>query len=128
MTSSTEPIEIDSESESSQHGEDIVWPNFTDIVHVPGRELSLGLQHLEVKLVVRKAMDFVLEHLLFYNGFPGLALRAIWSRRAFIKASTSLVSSVGAHVQDRYQQLSDRFRSDAPYVRNLSRLVRIHLI
>lgn len=127
LTCYTEPpIEIDSdtESESSQDA----WPTFTEIVRMPGRELTLGQQHFEVKLVVRKAMDFIIERLLFHNGFPSLAIRAIWSRKSFIEASTSIESSVGSYAQDRYHQLSERFKSDAPYVRELSRLVRIHVI
>lgn len=116
-------IEVDSDSASSLHGEDYIWPQFTNIVHVPGRELSLGHQYFEVKLVVRKAMDLILERLLFNNGFPSLALRAIWSRRSFIDACSILETSVGSHAQLRYYQLLQRFKSDAPYVRELSRLV-----
>ncbi len=117
-------IEFDSSTEESD-GDDCIWPPFTNIVHVHGRELSLGQQHFEVKLTVCKAMDYMLEFLLFKDGFPSLAIHAIWGRRLFINASTSLESSLGAHTQDHYQQLTDHFRSDASYVWELSRLVCI---
>ncbi len=118
-----DPIDIDSDS-SSLHGEDYIWPQFTNIVRVPGRELSLGNQYFEVRLVVRKAMDLILERLLFNNGFPSLALRATWSRRSFITACSIIESSVGSHAQLHYYQLLERFKSDAPYVQELSKLVR----
>jgi hypothetical protein len=101
------------------------WPHFTDIVQSPGRDLSLGPQHFEVKLVVRKAMDAMLESLLFHNGFPSLATRAVWSRRSFINACAALEGSVGDHATDRYKTLSERFKKDAGYVRELAKLVRI---
>jgi hypothetical protein len=120
-------IEVDSDSEESVHGEDYSWPTFTNIVRMQGRDLSLGQQHFKVKLVVRKAMDYIIEYLLFRNGFPSLAIRAIWSRRAFINASMSLESTGGAHAQERYKQMSARFKTDAPYVRELSKLVSIYM-
>ena len=116
-------MEINSDSELSPHGERYIWPQFTNIVYVPGKDLSLGNQYMEVKLVVRKAMGAILEWLLFNNGFPSLATRAIWSRRSFISACSALQSSVGSHAELRYYQLLERFKSDAPYVRELSRLV-----
>lgn len=120
-------IEIGSDSEESTDTEANRFPQFTNIVHVSGRELSLGQQNFEVQLAVRKAMDYMLEYLLFRNGFPSLAIRAIWSRRAFINASTSLESSLGAHSAERYKQLSERFKTDATYVRELGRLVCIYI-
>ena len=120
-------IEIDSGTEESDP-DDRVWPLYTNIVRVFGRELTLGPQHFEVKLAVRKAMDYMLEFLLFKDGFPSLAMRAIWSRRSFINASVSLEASVGPHAQERYQQLLERFKSDASYVRELSRLVCIYKV
>lgn len=117
-------IEISSDTESSD--DERGWPSFTDLVCISGKELSLGQQNIEVALVVRKALGYVLENLLFRNGFPCLATRAIWSRRSFIHASTYLETSLGDHVQDRYRQLTERLKSDATYVRLLSKLVCIH--
>jgi hypothetical protein len=95
---------------------------------VAGKELTLGLQYFEVKITVRKAMDFMLERLLFRDGFPSLPIRAIWSRKSFIEASTFLESSVGTHAQDHYRYLTERFKSDAKYVQQLSKLVCIRSI
>lgn len=117
---------IESDSSTEESDDECVWPSYTNIVHVRGRDLSLGQQHFEVKLVVRKAMNHMLEFLLFKDGFPSLAMRAIWSRRSFICASISLESSFGASAQERYQRLTERFKSDASYVRELSRLVCIY--
>ena len=125
LTRPTEPIEIDSDSESSQH----VWPTYTNIVVTAGKkDLSLTSQYHEIRVTVRKAMDLILERLLFQNGFPSLATRAIWSRRSFLEASAFMESSVGTHVREHYQILAERFKSEAQYVRELSRLVRIHAI
>jgi hypothetical protein len=110
---------------SSEHGYDGPQPEFTNLVHVPGRELTLGHQHFEVKLVVRKAMDLVVGRLLFGNGFPSLATRAIWNRRSLINACTSIEQSVGSHAQGRYHLLSERIKNDAEYVQVLSKLVSI---
>jgi hypothetical protein len=119
-------LESDTESDSS-YGYERKWPTYTNIVHVHGRELSLGQQHFEVKLAVRKGMDYMLQYLLFRDGFPSLATHALWGRRSLINASTSLESSVSAHAQEYYQQLSDHFKCDASYVRKLSRLVCIYI-
>lgn len=120
-------MELGSDSESSQDSEDYSWPEFTNIIHGPGKDLSLGRQYFEVKLVVRKAMDFILERILFANGFPSLAVRAVWCRRSFISASIFLETSLAPHSSERYRQLTERFKSDASYVRELSSLVRIYI-
>ena len=69
-------MDVDSDTEMSESGNrsDRMYPQFTALVRVPGRELSLGHQTFEVKLVIRGAMDLVVERLLFDNGFPSLAM------------------------------------------------------
>jgi hypothetical protein len=120
-------VEVDSDSESSQHGGDNAHPQFTDLVRISGRDLSLGHQHFEVKLVIRKAMDKVVERLLFENGFPSLAMRAIWNRRTLLSACSSIEQATGSHAQGRYQQLLLRIKTDAEYVKELSRLVSVYV-
>ena len=122
--SDVDVVEVDSDSELSQHGHDTSgYPRFMTLVRVPGRDLSLSQQQFEVKLVVRKAMDLVVERLLFENGFPSLATRAIWNRRTLLLACSSLEQSAGTHAPSRYQQLSQRIKTDAEYVKELSKLV-----
>lgn len=120
-------IDVGSDSPPTENEDDGSHPEFTNLVHVPGRELTLGHQHFEVKLVVRKAMDLVVERLLFGNGFPSLATRAIWNRRSLINACASIEQSVGSPAQGRYYQLSQRIKNDAEYVKMLSKLVSIYV-
>jgi hypothetical protein len=117
-------VAVDSDLEPSDHGSESD-AEFTTLVHVPGREVTLSHQHFEVKLVVRKAMGLVVGRLLFENGFPGLAVRAIWNRRCLINACTSIEQTIGSHAQERYRQLSQRLKTDAEYVKTLSKLVSI---
>lgn len=120
-------LDIDSGSEPSQHGDDPGYPGFTSLVRIPGREVSLSHQHFEVKLVIRKAMDLVVGRLLFENGFPSLATRAIWNRRSLLNACSSIELSTGSHANGRYHQLSQRLKTDAEYVKELSKLVSIYV-
>jgi hypothetical protein len=122
---SAEATDVDSDSLQSER-DGGAHPDFTNLVQVIGRELSLGPQHFEVKHVVRKAMDMVVARLFFENGFPSLASRAIWNCRSLIKACTSIEQSTGSHAQERYHQLLQRLKNDAKYVKILSRLVSVH--
>jgi hypothetical protein len=116
-------VDVQVDSDSSSDGDDGNHPNFTKLVNVPGRELLLGQQSFEVKLIVQKAMDLVVDRLLFENGFPSLATRAIWNRRSLMSACSSLEQSVGSPARGRYRQLLQRIRNDAEYVKTLSKLV-----
>jgi len=116
-----------SDSEPSEHGDDSTHPDFTILVRVPGWELSLGHQHFEVKLIMRKAMDLVVERLLFENGFPSLARRATWNRQSLLDVCSSIEQFTGSSAQGRYRQLSQRIKTDAEYVKELSKLVSMYV-
>lgn len=73
-------------------------------------------------------MGLVVDRLLFLNGFPSLATRAIWDRRCLINACDSIEQCTGTHAKGRYRQLLQRIRSDAEYVKELSKLVSIYLL
>jgi hypothetical protein len=73
-------------------------------------------------------MNLVVDRLLFENGFPSLATRAIWDRRVLINACSSIEqSSSGSQARSRYQQLLQRIKSDAEYVKELSKLVSTYV-
>jgi len=73
-------------------------------------------------------MGLVVEHLLFSNGFPSLATRAIWNRRCLINRCDSIEQCTGTHAKGHYQKLSQHMRSDAKYVKQLSKLVSIYTL
>jgi hypothetical protein len=73
-------------------------------------------------------MNLVVEHLLFENGFPSLATRAIWNRRALLEACSLLDETIGYHARRRYQQLAHRIKTDPEYVKELSKLVSIDFL
>jgi hypothetical protein len=68
-------------------------------------------------------MDMVVERLLFENGFPSLATRAIWNRQTLLNACALIEQTTGAHVRHRYPQLAQHIKNDAEYVREISKLV-----
>ena len=72
-------------------------------------------------------MNLVVERLLFENGFPSLATRAIWNRRCLINACSFVEQSTGAHAQGRYTRLLERLKTDANYVKELSKLVSVYV-
>ena len=121
----TDVVEVDSDSAPPEHVDNSGHPQFTALVRGPGQKLCLSDQHFEVKLVIRKAMDLIVDLLLFQNGFPSLATRAIWNRRTLILACSLIEQSTGSYARQRYQQLSQRMKADAEYVKELSKLVSI---
>jgi hypothetical protein len=75
-------------------------------------------------------MNLIVERLLFENGFPSLATRAIWGRRTLLKACSSIeetMGSMGSDARRRYCQLALRIKADAEYVKELSKLVSIYV-
>lgn len=95
------------------------------LVREPGRELCLGSQNYEIRLVIRQAMNLIVEFLLFRDGFPSLATRAIWNRRTLILACSLIAKTTGSYARERYQQLEQRMKSDVDYVQEFSKLVSI---
>ena len=71
-------------------------------------------------------MYLVVERLIFENGFPSLATRAVWNRRCLIKACSSIEQSTGSHARGRYSRLLERLKTDAEYVKELSKLVSVY--
>lgn len=72
-------------------------------------------------------MGLVIGRLLFENGFPGLAIRAIWNRRCLINACSYIEQSIGSQAREHYQQLLQRMKNDAEYVKVLSKLVSVYI-
>jgi uncharacterized protein (DUF342 family) len=72
-------------------------------------------------------MDMVVERLLSENGFPSLATRAIWNRWTLLNACSSIEHATGPHAKHHYQELSQRLKTVAEYVKELSKLVSVHM-
>jgi hypothetical protein len=71
-------------------------------------------------------MYLVVERLIFENGFPSLATRAVWNRRCLINACSFVEQSTGPHAQHRYSRLLQRLKTDTKYVQKISKLVSVY--
>jgi hypothetical protein len=100
-----------------------VWPSYTNLVYVPGKEPTLGNQPHEVQAIVRKAFNIIGEKIIFQNSFPGLAERATWHRIALQSACCSIFEGCSSAVQKRYAKLWRRLCDDTGYIKVLAKLV-----
>lgn len=105
-----------------------MWPPYTNLVYSSSGEVGILAQTDEVKIVVRKAIYFTEEYIIFENAFPDLATRVAWTRKALLKAANYLTQSKLTHYS-HYLFIKKRIKEDPEYLKALSSVVREnHLI
>jgi hypothetical protein len=102
-----------------------VWPAYTNVAYSSSGEVGILGQTDEVKVIIRKAIYFMEEFIIFENAFPDLATRAASARKALLKAVNHLIQSKPTHFE-HYLVLKRRLKEDPEYVKSLSSVVREH--
>jgi hypothetical protein len=104
-------------------GAKMKWPPYSNLVYGPSGEVGILAQSDEVRAVVRRAIVVIEEFIIFENGFPDIATRAAWARKALLKAVNQLTQSKLTD-HGHYLFLKKRLKEDPEYVRDLSSVVR----
>ena len=104
----------------------VEWPKFTNIAYSARGRILLNQQRFELKLILRQAIAIIEGKLIFEHSFPDLATRAIWKRKALLKAITHIMNMPTTVAQGSYGTFKSRVREDADYVNDLSKVVRYH--
>jgi len=99
-----------------------MWPEYTDLVYGSSGEVGVLAQSDEVKAMIRKAIYFMEEFIVFENAFPDLAMRATWARKSLLKAVNYMAESRLSDY-NHYLFLKKRIKEDPEYVRDLSSLL-----
>lgn len=98
------------------------WPAYVNLVFGSSGDIGILGQTDEVKAVIRRAIYFIEEFIVFENAFPDLATRATWARKSLLKAVNDLAQSKLTDY-DRYLVIKKRLKEDLEYVRSLSAVV-----
>jgi len=98
------------------------WPIYVNLVYGSSGEVGVLGQTDEVKAIIRRAIYFMEEFIIFENVFPDLTTHATWARKSLLKAVNDLAQSKLTDY-DRYLVIKKHLKEDPEYVRGLSGLV-----
>jgi len=101
----------------------VAWPKYTDFLETLVRPLLLMVQHLELRLIIRKAMELIEERVRFEDAFPEFMLRTKWNRHVLIQACQMIGDMSFGTVKEKYAVFGQRMKVDAKYVGKISALV-----
>ena len=87
------------------------------------KDIKLGIQPYELKLVIRKAISFIEGHLHFDHAFLSLSVRSEWNQAALEDACTVWELTSQGTVKLKYTQIKERVKVDNRYVNEISTLV-----
>ncbi|KAM6494023.1 hypothetical protein JOM56_010384 [Amanita muscaria] len=102
------------------------WPHYTELVYHntnSGRDLGLSHQHHEIKLVVRRAIDIIMEKVIFEDAFPSPAVRAVWIHKALIAATNLSGEMSSPEIRTRYDCIHSRILQEQQFVQELSTMI-----
>jgi hypothetical protein len=101
-----------------------IWPVYASLVRTRSGAVNLTAQPHEVKVVVRKAIPGVFTKLCFFDFYPDSTVRAVWNKKALLRASKELKDNNGL-VAHRYEKLRQRLKEDEDFSPTLGRIVRL---
>ncbi|KAF8327523.1 hypothetical protein F5887DRAFT_1083736 [Amanita rubescens] len=103
---------------------DSSWPEYTHVKRSPeDNSIALKYQGIELKLVLRKAMDLIEGRARFKDAFPTLPIRRQWNRDCLEKACDGFITSSPAGAKDKYVTIRKRLDTDLQFFKDVSSLL-----